>query len=125
MLDSNEIRADERNMVNLAEHTNNTRIINTRDGDSQKDSQEGGLSLKVERQRLIITTADDVRMLIPHNANHLHLHVGGPHNHVLELVAFPGVGRVFYHRQSYLVLKALSRHNKHSVKREDSQIHHI
>jgi len=63
--------------------------------------------LKVEGQRLIITIADGVRMLISRNVNHLHLHVGGPHNHVLELAVFPGVGRAFYHCQSCVVLKAL------------------
>jgi hypothetical protein len=125
MLDSDEIRADERDVVDLAERTNNTRMINTRDEDSQKVGQEGRLFLKVERQRLIITIADNVRMLISRDVNHLHLHVGGPHNHVLKLVVFPGVGRAFYHRQSCIVLKSLLRHNKRPVKREDSQIHHI
>ena len=107
VLDSDEIRANERDMVDLAERTNNTRMIDTRDEDSQKVGQEGWLFLKVEGQRLIITIADGVRMLISRNVNHSHLHVGGPHNHILELVVFPGVGRAFYHCQSCVVLKAL------------------
>ena len=48
MLDSDEIRADERDVIDLAEHTNNTRMINTRDEDSQKIDQEGQESVVLE-----------------------------------------------------------------------------
>jgi len=39
----------------------------------------------------------------------LHLNIGGPHNHVLELIVFPSVRRALYHRQSRVVLETAFR----------------
>lgn len=55
MLDRNEIRADERNVVNLTESTDNTRMVGSRNENGQEVSQEGWLFLEIERQRLVIT----------------------------------------------------------------------
>ena len=58
MLDSNKVGADEREVADLTECANNTRVVNSRDKNGQEVSQEGGLFLKVECQRLIVTTVD-------------------------------------------------------------------
>jgi hypothetical protein len=58
MLDSNEIRADERNVVNLTESTDNMRMVDLRSENGQEVSQEGWLFLEIECQRPVITVTD-------------------------------------------------------------------
>jgi hypothetical protein len=106
MLDGNEIRADKGDVVDLAEGANNTRVVNSRDKDSQEVSQEGRLFLEVECQSFIVTTADIIKCVSSTGSN-LHLNVGGPYNNILELVVFPCIRRAFYHRQSCIVLQTL------------------
>ena len=49
MLDGDEIRADKRDVVDLAESADNTRVINSRNENGQEVGQEGRLLLEVER----------------------------------------------------------------------------
>lgn len=54
MLDSNEIRPNERNVINLSEHANNARVIDTRNEHRQQVGQQIRLFLQVETERLVI-----------------------------------------------------------------------
>jgi len=65
MLDSNKIGADERNVIDLAESADNTRMVNWRNQNSQKVGQEGRLFLEVEGQRLVITVSDISKHIFP------------------------------------------------------------
>ena len=54
MLDSDEVRADERGVLYLVEHTNNPGVINARNENGEEISQKCGLFLEVERQRFVV-----------------------------------------------------------------------
>ena len=54
MLDSNEICADERNVINLPEHLDNTCVVDTRNEDSEKIGEERRLFLQVEREGFVV-----------------------------------------------------------------------
>lgn len=58
MLDCDEIRANERNVVNLAEGAHNARMINSGNEHCQEVSQEGWLFLKIECQGFVVTIID-------------------------------------------------------------------
>jgi hypothetical protein len=55
MLDGNEICPNQGNMINLAEHTDNPRVFNAGNEDSEKISQKRRLFLKIECERLVIS----------------------------------------------------------------------
>ena len=42
-------------MVDLAEHLDNTGVVNAGDEDGQQVGEEGGLFLQVEGERLVVT----------------------------------------------------------------------
>lgn len=50
MLHCNEVRANKRDVVDLPERPDDTRVINTRDENGKQVCKECGLFLKVERQ---------------------------------------------------------------------------
>ena len=54
MLNSNEIRADEGNVVHLPECPHHSTVINARNENGEEVSQKSGLFLKVERQRFVV-----------------------------------------------------------------------
>lgn len=54
MLYSNEVRANERDVVNLAEHANNTGMINAGNKNSQQVSEKCWLFLEIERKGLVV-----------------------------------------------------------------------
>jgi ribosomal protein S27AE len=55
MLDGNEICPNQGNMIYLAEHTDNARVFNAGNEDSEKISQKRRLLLKVECERLVVS----------------------------------------------------------------------
>ena len=55
LLYSNEIGADQGNVVDLSKHSDNTAVINTRNEDSEEVCQKCGLFLKVESKGFVIT----------------------------------------------------------------------
>jgi hypothetical protein len=87
MLNSNEVGPDERDMVDLAEHANDSAVVDARNHDSKEVSEEGGLLLEVERQSLVVN-----------------LDVGDAGDHILELVMLPSIGRAFDHSKSGVIL---------------------
>ncbi len=54
MLNSNKVRPDERQVVDLPEHTNDAGVVDTRDEHSQEICQKCWLFLEIERQSLIV-----------------------------------------------------------------------
>ena len=52
MLDSNEIRPNERHIILIAEHPDHSSMINPGDQDGEKVRQESRLFLKIERESL-------------------------------------------------------------------------
>lgn len=55
LLYSNEIWANQRNVVDLSEHSNNTAVINPRNEDSEEVRQKCGLFLEVESKGFVVT----------------------------------------------------------------------
>ena len=56
MLDSNQVRANKRYVVDLLEHTDNPAMIDARNQDREKIREERRLLLQVEGQSLVIAT---------------------------------------------------------------------
>lgn len=69
MLNSNEIRPDQRYVIYLLEHSYNTAVFNTRNEDSQEICQQCRMLLKVEGQSLVVTTRENIsrHALLPMN----------------------------------------------------------
>lgn len=89
MLHGDEIRADQWDMVDLAEHPDDTRMVDSRNHDGQQIGEEVRLLLQVESERLVVAVTQ--RLAHPHHiiATCVHLDVSHPNNHVLELIVFP------------------------------------
>ena len=62
MLDGDEVRADERDVVNLSERPDNSGVIDTGDENCKQVGKECGLFLKVERERLVVARKMSVSM---------------------------------------------------------------
>ena len=58
MLHSDQVGANEWNVVNLAEHLHHTAVIDARDEDGQEVCQKSRLFLQVERESLVIAARD-------------------------------------------------------------------
>jgi len=86
MLNSDEICANKRDVIDLPESADDTRMVNSRNKNGQKVSQESRLFLQIECQSFVIN-----------------FNVGCSHNHILELVVFPGVRRTLYHHQGRVI----------------------
>lgn len=54
MLDSNEVRANERNVVDLPEHPHNAGMVDARNQDRQQVGEKRWLLLQVERKSLVV-----------------------------------------------------------------------
>ena len=54
MLHSNQVRANEGDVIDLLEHADDASVIDTRNHDRQKIRQQRGLFLQVERERLVV-----------------------------------------------------------------------
>ena len=54
MLNSNEVRLDQRDVVNLTECPDNTGVVDTGDEDGKEIGQQGWLLLEIERQSLVV-----------------------------------------------------------------------
>ena len=96
MLNSNEICANERDVIDLAESADDARMVNSRNKNRQKVGQESRLFLQIECQSFVITLSEVSSMFLSWYWN-LHLNIGGSHNHVLKLVVFPGVRWTLYY----------------------------
>ena len=57
MLYSNEVGADERNVINLSEGADNAAVVDTRDKDSKEISQQGRLLLEVEGEGFVVSNS--------------------------------------------------------------------
>ena len=57
MLHGDEVGADERNVVDLTEHLNNTSVVDTWDQRGQQVSEKSRLLLQVERKRLVVAAS--------------------------------------------------------------------
>ena len=55
MLHSDQVGANEGNVVDLLEHANNAGVVDTRDQDRKQVREQCGLLLQVERQALVVT----------------------------------------------------------------------
>ena len=60
MLYRNQVRADERNVVDLAEHLDDASVVDTRNEDSEQVSEQCRLLLQVERQGLVVAKVSRV-----------------------------------------------------------------
>ena len=56
VLHGDEVRTNKRDVIHLAEHSDHTGVINTRNQHTQKIGQQGWLLLEVERQGLVVTS---------------------------------------------------------------------
>lgn len=56
MLDSNQVSPNERYVVNLSEHANDTSMIDSGNEDSKEISQQGGVLLQIECQSFVVAT---------------------------------------------------------------------
>ena len=54
MLDGNQVRPDEWDVIDLSEHLDHSAVVNTRDEHSEKIREQGGLFFEVERKRLVV-----------------------------------------------------------------------
>lgn len=55
LLHGDEVCSDERDVIDLVEHANNTTMVDTRNQHSQQISQQSWLFLEVERKSLVVT----------------------------------------------------------------------
>jgi hypothetical protein len=55
MLNIDEIYANEKDVINLAESADDARMVNSRNKNGQKVGQESELFLQIERQSFVIT----------------------------------------------------------------------
>ena len=97
MLNSNEVSPDKRNVVDLAEHANNTAVVDARDHDGKEVGEQGGLLLEVEGQGLVVD-----------------LNVGDTSDDILELVVLPSIGRAFDHGKGGVVLNGSELDSTHA-----------
>ena len=58
VLNSDEIRANERDVIDLAESADDARMVDSRNKNSQKVSQESWLFLQIECQSLVVTLSE-------------------------------------------------------------------
>ena len=64
MLYSNKIRADERDVVDLAERADDSAVVDAGDEDGEEVGEERGLFLEIECERLVV--ARDVVSIVEH-----------------------------------------------------------
>jgi hypothetical protein len=64
MLNNDEICANERDMIDLAESADDARMVNSRNSNSQKVGQERQLFLQIERQSFVVTLSAVSTMLL-------------------------------------------------------------
>jgi len=103
MLDGDEIRTDQWDVVDLPEHADNTAVVDTGNENGQKISQEGGLFLEVECQGFVVARAE-MSERIKCYCGYSHFNICSAYNDVLELVVLPGVRGTFNHGQRSIVL---------------------
>jgi hypothetical protein len=94
MLDSDEIRLNKRDVVDLAERADNTSMANSRN-----ESQSGG-SVVFAGRTSNPRNNSDVRCAFISIPKLTSRRWRPSQSHVLELVGFPGIGRALYHCQS-------------------------
>lgn len=103
MLNSNQVRPNQRNMVHLAEHPNHPGVINARNQDTQQINQKRWLLLEVKRESLVVSEFT-VNIISNTTVIALHFHVGHSHNSLLELIVFPSICRTFNHGKGCIIL---------------------
>jgi hypothetical protein len=64
MLNSDEICANERDVIDLAESADDARIVNSRNENNQKVGQESRLFLQIECQSFVITSFEVNNMFL-------------------------------------------------------------
>ena len=125
MLNSDEVGPDERNVVDLTEHLDNSRMIDTWNHDCQEISEERRLLLKVERQSLVVASSDNlVSFCRGYNRNSSHLDVCNANNNIFELIVLSSICRPFYHSESSVVLNNFSLLIREVLRQQHIQIHH-
>jgi len=103
MLNSNQVRPNQRNMVHLTEHANHPSVIDTRNQDSQQISQKRRLLLEVKCQSLVVSEFT-VNIVSNTTVISLHFYIGHSHNGLLELIVFPSICRTFDHGKGCIIL---------------------
>lgn len=106
MLHGDQVRANERNVIDLLEHANYARMVDARNHDREKVCEQRRLLLKVERKGLVIAITLSLASLISISywRIDLHFNIRYSHNDVLELVVFPCIRRPLDHSKSSVVL---------------------
>ena len=104
VLHSDEVRANEWNVVDLAEHLHHTAVVDARDEDGQEVCQESRLLLQVERESLVVAATTSQMNSSDELNTHSHLDVGDLDDDLLELVVLPAIGRALNHGESGVIL---------------------
>lgn len=103
-------------MINLSEHLDDSRVINSRYEHGKEVGQECGLLLEIERESLVVTITRSARACGETKGTiDSHLDIRYADNHVFELVVLPSIRRTLDHSKSGVILKdwsSLYRVNK-------------
>ena len=115
---SDEVGTDERDVVNLAEHLDYTRVVNARYKGGEQISEQRWLLLQVERKGLVVAEGDISQTVEYAHAwqCYIHLDVGNLDDDFLELIVLPSIRRVLHHSQGSIVL--FNNHGQQVIKRQ-------
>ena len=105
MLYGDQVRPDEGDVVDLAEHLDHSCVVDTRDHHAEQVSEQRGLLLQVEREGLVVASEGHVRTLcLGDEEDYAHLDVRYADDDILELVVLPSIRGPLDHGESSIVL---------------------